>query len=128
MNSYSKKNKEGIVAILSSFNSLVHSVTPPHLTHTLPTITWYKGKTGLMNHINTCYMNSVVQCLASVAPLRNFFLCTDFSDELSKLFKDVLKDIWVGGKAVIGLKHFVDEVKKLYPEVEKSFFPIFSFN
>lgn len=33
-----------------------------------------KGFTGLENLGNTCYLNSIVQCLANTRPLRDYFL------------------------------------------------------
>lgn len=33
------------------------------------------GSTGLMNLVNMCYINSIVQCLSSVVELRKYLLC-----------------------------------------------------
>ena len=35
----------------------------------------FYGLTGLDNLANTCYMNSVLQCLSNTDPLRDYFLC-----------------------------------------------------
>ncbi|PUU81476.1 hypothetical protein B9Z19DRAFT_1062608 [Tuber borchii] len=41
------------------------------------------GKCGLSNLGNTCYMNSALQCLRSVAELSNYFLSNKYTEELN---------------------------------------------
>ncbi|KAL5112133.1 Ubiquitin carboxyl-terminal hydrolase 15 [Taenia crassiceps] len=41
------------------------------------------GVCGLSNLGNTCFMNSAIQCIASVAPLRNYVIVDDFEDRIN---------------------------------------------
>ena len=40
-------------------------------------------KTGLVNLGSTCYMNSIIQCLGNVTPLRDYFIRGDMEGEIA---------------------------------------------
>ena len=66
----------------------------------------YTGRTGLKNLGNTCYMNAIIQSLASLHPLANYFLQDKFR-------KDINKNNILGYKGQIA-EHFGLVIKGLW--------------
>lgn len=58
----------------ADYGSLRESETQPH----------FQGVTGLRNLGNTCYMNAILQCLCSIAPLVEYFLSGKYITALQK--------------------------------------------
>ena len=52
------------------------------------------GLTGLRNLGNTCYMNSVVQCLSSVAPLAAYFISGAYREDINRSNRDGTRGRW----------------------------------
>lgn len=63
------------------------SQLPPHLKDV-----YFMGKTGLFNLGNTCYINSIVQCILHTPLLKQYFLLEVFKNDLSKKLKSTLTE------------------------------------
>jgi ubiquitin C-terminal hydrolase len=66
-----------------------------------------KGRTGLSNLGNTCYLNSILQCLSSETKLLEYFLTNNYKNELNQSdgiaheFSEIVNAIWKSHQQII---------------------------
>nr|KAF6503372.1 hypothetical protein HJG59_019299 [Molossus molossus] len=86
----------------------------------------FQGVTGLRNLGNTCYMNSILQCLCSISPLVEYFLSGKYITALQKdcskvatAFAYVMTDMWLGDSDCVSPEIFRSALGTLYPAFTK---------
>jgi ubiquitin C-terminal hydrolase len=83
-----------------------------------------RGRTGLNNLGNTCFLSSGLQCLSHVVPLTSYFLSGEYRSDLNVSSKDgtrgqladkyelLLRELWFGETASVSPLHIKGELGK----------------
>lgn len=86
------------------------------------------GTTGLKNLGNTCYMNSILQCLSGTIPFARYFLSGVFRQHINKdnflgtggvvaeNFAEILKSMWSGSSSFISPVMFRQAIIEFAPQ------------
>ena len=90
----------------------------------------HEGRIGLYNLGNTCYINSVVQCLSNTPDLNKYFISNSYKNEMNfkylnfgcnivESLADIIKKLWTANERVITSKEFND----IFFGLNKQFMP-----
>ncbi|CAG0921929.1 unnamed protein product [Notodromas monacha] len=86
------------------------------------------GICGLQNLGNTCFMNSVLQCMSNTPPVTAYFLSEKHLEELNRnnplgtqgalavSYGDLLKVIWSGDNSSVSPRNFKMQVSRFAPQ------------
>ena len=107
---YTIESKRPVVEVMKPFNNIHGS---GFVRESLRGIPPAAGTVGLHNLGNSCYMNSILQCINHIKPITQYFLKGDYLKEMNKknplgsggrmatAYASFLNDIWTGEFSIL---------------------------
>uniref|UniRef100_A0A0A9YH44 Ubiquitin carboxyl-terminal hydrolase n=1 Tax=Lygus hesperus TaxID=30085 RepID=A0A0A9YH44_LYGHE len=102
----------------------LRNTSAPSLKKEPPSATNNHGLSGLRNIGNTCFLNSVVQCLSNTRLLREYLISREYISEirtsdnkgsLIKSFGDVVTELWSDEGKVVNTSSFKSHIQRYAP-------------
>jgi ubiquitin carboxyl-terminal hydrolase 8 len=91
------------------------------------------GAVGMHNLGNSCYLNSIIQCLNHIAPLTQYYLEGEFAKEINRqnplgsgghvstAYATLLKEVWSGNYSALAPRLLKQTVASFAPQFRNSF-------
>jgi len=118
------------VEIMKSFNGMYgQGMVKESLRGTPPA----PGAVGMHNLGNSCYLNSIVQCLNHILPLTQYFLEGSYTSEINRqnplgsgghvatAYATLLKEVWSGNYSALAPRLLKQTVASFAPQFRNSF-------
>jgi len=118
------------VEVMKSFNGMYgQGMVKESLRGTPPA----PGAVGMHNLGNSCFLNSIIQCLNHIAPLTQYFLEGNYSKEINRknplgsgghvatAYSTLLKEVWSGNYSALAPRLLKQTVASFAPQFRNSF-------
>ena len=127
---YTMESRRDPVEIMKPFNN-IHG--GGFVRESLRGIPAARGTVGLHNLGNSCYMNSILQCINQIKPITGYFLEGDYQKELNKTnplgsggrvatsYGSFLNDLWGGEYSVVAPRILKQTVSMFAPQFNNNF-------